>query len=155
MSSIAEVVFFIFRGESRWICSGQISSRVPKTRPISPKSFFAFSKGNGTPAISGKSRLVKYYSIWPDLLVGLSHDWENDLKFKNNVDSMKISMLMDEAGQIIATKPPKEFPPNGGFIVRESSKNPLEFRFSNYSNLPRLRFAASASTFFLKAAKST
>ena len=24
------------------------------------------SKGNGTPAISGKSRLVKYYSIWPD-----------------------------------------------------------------------------------------
>ena len=23
-------------------------------------------KGNGTPAISGKSRLVKYYFIWPD-----------------------------------------------------------------------------------------
>ena len=24
--------------------------------------------GNGTPAFSGKSRLVKYYSIWPELL---------------------------------------------------------------------------------------
>ena len=24
------------------------------------------SKGNGTPKISGKSRLVKYYSIWPE-----------------------------------------------------------------------------------------
>ena len=28
------------------------------------------SKGNGTPAISGKPRLVKYYSIWPDDVVG-------------------------------------------------------------------------------------
>ena len=27
----------------------------------------AFRKGNGTPASSGKSRLVKYYSIWPDV----------------------------------------------------------------------------------------
>ena len=26
-------------------------------------------KGNGTPKISGKSRLVKYYSIWPDISV--------------------------------------------------------------------------------------
>ena len=32
------------------------------TRPISPKWWF--SKRN--PLISGKSRLVKYYSIWPD-----------------------------------------------------------------------------------------
>ena len=31
------------------------------TRPISPKWWF--SKGNGTPAISGKSRLVKYYNL--------------------------------------------------------------------------------------------
>ena len=27
------------------------------------------SKGNGTPKISGKSRLVKYYSIWPESMV--------------------------------------------------------------------------------------
>ena len=43
--------------------SGQISSR-PHTTENPPKWWF--SKGNGTPAISGKSRLVKYYSIWPD-----------------------------------------------------------------------------------------
>ena len=27
-----------------------------------------FSKGNGTLKISGKSRLVKYYFIWPDYI---------------------------------------------------------------------------------------
>ena len=32
------------------------------TRPISPKWWFS----QGNPLISGKSRLVKYYSIWPD-----------------------------------------------------------------------------------------
>ena len=44
--------------------SGQIRSR-PHTGPWAPKKV-AVWKGNGTPAISGKSRLVKYYSIWPD-----------------------------------------------------------------------------------------
>ena len=38
-------------------------------RPISPQMVVVKSKGNGTPAISGKSRLVKYYSIWPDPLL--------------------------------------------------------------------------------------
>ena len=41
------------------ILSGQISSR-PHTTDF-PKNG-AFWKGNGTPAISGKSRLVKYYT---------------------------------------------------------------------------------------------
>ena len=30
-----------------------------------PISVANVGRGNGTPAISGKSRLVKYYSIWP------------------------------------------------------------------------------------------
>ena len=29
-------------------------------------------KSKGIPLFQGKSRLVKYYSIWPDLLYGLS-----------------------------------------------------------------------------------
>ena len=43
--------------------SGQISSR-PHTTDF--PQMVVNSKGNGTPAISGKSTLVKYYSIWPD-----------------------------------------------------------------------------------------
>ena len=34
------------------------------TRRISPQKVVVKSKGNGTSAISGNSRLVKYYSIW-------------------------------------------------------------------------------------------
>ena len=54
------------------------SSR-PKTRPsFTPQMVVVNSKGNGTPKISGKSRLVKYYSIWPDtwriIPVGVSGD---------------------------------------------------------------------------------
>ena len=30
-----------------------------------PRGKVANRKGNGTPAISGNSKLVKYYSIWP------------------------------------------------------------------------------------------
>ena len=44
--------------------SGQIRSR-PHTTDLPPK--VVCWKGNGTRAISGKSRLVKYYSIWPDM----------------------------------------------------------------------------------------
>ena len=43
--------------------SGQISSRPHTTK--NPK--WLFSKGNLL--ISGKSRLVKYYSIWPDVYI--------------------------------------------------------------------------------------
>ena len=39
--------------------SGQIIATNP---PRSPQNV-AFWKGNGTPAISGKSRLVKYYNL--------------------------------------------------------------------------------------------
>ena len=53
-----------------WHQTGQISSRHDRFPPIS----VAFWKGNGTPKISGKSRLVKYYSIWPDKLVFNSVD---------------------------------------------------------------------------------
>ena len=44
----------------------QISSR-PKTRVPGPpfQVAVAFRKGK-SPAISGKTRLVKYYFIWPD-----------------------------------------------------------------------------------------
>ena len=34
-----------------------------------------FSKGNGTPAVSGKSMLVKYYFIWPESLGTLTEIW--------------------------------------------------------------------------------
>ena len=37
------------------------------TRPETPKWWF--STGNATPKISGKPRFVKYYSIWPDVLL--------------------------------------------------------------------------------------
>ena len=52
------------------------------TRPISPKKV-AFWKGN--PLISGKSRLVKYDSIWPDYFTHDELFWieemiENDPK---------------------------------------------------------------------------
>ena len=42
--------------------SGQIISTSQKTSPQNVANW----KGNGTPAISEKSRLVKYCSIWPD-----------------------------------------------------------------------------------------
>ena len=38
---------------------------LPKTQPKPPTKKCVFRKGNGTPAISEKSRLVKYYSIGP------------------------------------------------------------------------------------------
>ena len=64
--------FLRFRAQTCWMAygflqgekdqsSGQISSR-PHTTEKPPKWWF--SKGN--PLISGKSRLVKYYSIWPE-----------------------------------------------------------------------------------------
>ena len=46
------------------IISGQISLR-PHTTDF--PQMVVNSKGNGTPKLSGKSRLVKYYSIGPDL----------------------------------------------------------------------------------------
>ena len=38
---------------------------VGLTRVLGPQ-MVVNSKGNGTPKISGKSRLVKYFSIWPN-----------------------------------------------------------------------------------------
>ena len=46
---------------------GQIISR-PHTTDFPQKVAFVW-KGNGTPKISGKSRLVKYYFIWPDMYI--------------------------------------------------------------------------------------
>ena len=64
------------------------------TRPGPPKWWF--SKGN--PLISGKSRLVKYYSIWPDLMVnfqaGLLAGWlmiEGSKREKNGVVFVQVS----------------------------------------------------------------
>ena len=51
--------------------SGQISSR-PHTTDFPQK--VAFRKGNGTPYFTKKSKLVKYYSIWPELIL-----WEWDV----------------------------------------------------------------------------
>ena len=45
------------------------------SRKFPPKFSWRFRlvrKGNGTPAISGKSRLGKYYSIWPDIRIEVS-----------------------------------------------------------------------------------
>ena len=54
------------QNKSTFLChdqSGMIWSNFSDlTRPISPQKV-AFRKGNGTPAISGKSRLVKYNNL--------------------------------------------------------------------------------------------
>ena len=53
-------LFFRKLGSLTFIRSGQIVAASHDLTPI----LLAFWKGN--PLISGKSRLVKYYSIWPD-----------------------------------------------------------------------------------------
>ena len=53
----------------------KISSR-PKTRPGFPPQKVAVWKRNGTLKISEKSRLVKYYSIWP-------HGWKYEFTLKH------------------------------------------------------------------------
>ena len=55
--------------------------------------------GNGTPAISGKSRLVKYYSIWPDSTLRGVIFWrlrdETELKTSNqNMEKNKFTCGM-------------------------------------------------------------
>ena len=48
-----------------WVKMNYYSAQIT-SRPHEPTDFpqmVAFSKGNGTPAISGKSRLVKYYNL--------------------------------------------------------------------------------------------
>ena len=53
---------FDFQGiYHRYHLSGQI---IATSHDLTPKGSFLEGK---SPAISGKSRLVKYYSIWPDL----------------------------------------------------------------------------------------
>ena len=53
---------------------GQISKQKrAKTNRVwlGPPNFGSVLEGShGTPSISGKSRLVKYYSIWPDVMTG-------------------------------------------------------------------------------------
>ena len=48
------------------MCGGMPSGQIIATshRSLTPKRWLR--KGNGTPAMSGTSRLVKYYSIWPE-----------------------------------------------------------------------------------------
>ena len=50
-------------GQESYKIPGQIRSRPISNRPISLPQKVAFWKGNGTPAISGKSRLVKYFNL--------------------------------------------------------------------------------------------
>ena len=64
-----------------WMNSGQIRSR-PKTRPKPQK--VAVLEGE-SPAISGKSRLVKYHSICPDEWDGMGMGYTNFMKLKNQL----------------------------------------------------------------------
>ena len=65
------------------IISGQI---IATSHDLGPQKV-AFWKGNGT-LISGKSRLVKYYSIWPDHM-------GNDVKKLTHVGSRAVETSMD------------------------------------------------------------
>ena len=54
------------------------------TRPIGPPKGSVLVSGNGTPKISGKSRLVKYYSIWPDCIFFTQIPWSLGMPSQNN-----------------------------------------------------------------------
>ena len=58
------LVFLVGKRLKKFNGSGRIISRPHG--PTKKTQNAAFWKGNGTPAISGKSRLVKYYFIWRD-----------------------------------------------------------------------------------------
>ena len=101
------------------------------------------SRGGKCPAISGKSRFVKYYSIWPDSILCLSQ-----CLVSRNVDVLKLSKgeTLNEELRVTSLSASINRWPWWDVVSLKSFKDLFqsifEFRFSNPSQSPTPAFSS-------------